>query len=177
MNMRWFIFESSARLDLRVVIAILSVVVCGYVLGCSAIRGVNQNNALPGPQNSPEKPFPVGDYQYTSYDEKGGKVSEGRLSITSAEVRKINSEDVTQLKGNWELKKAGDQERVGLQDGKSDLIGSIDKGVIVINLNPNISDANVYLRGKIEGKRFHGTWSFNGIAGPVTKGTFEATRQ
>lgn len=161
---------------MRIATAILSLAVCGYVLGCSVTRGINQATP-PAPGNSPEKPFPVGDYQYTSYDEQGDKVSEGKLSITSAEVRKMNSENVTQLKGNWELKKVGTQERVGFQEGKSDLVGSIDNGEIIINLNPNISDANVYLKGKIEGKRFHGTWSFNGIAGPVTKGTFEAIKQ
>src|SRR4051812_16149086 len=154
------------RVVMRTLTAILCVVICAYVLACSTTRGVDSN-----------KPFPVGDYQYTSFDEKGDKVTEGRISITSSEVRKIYSEETTQLKGNWELKKVGNQERVGLQEGKGDLVGSIDKGVIVINLNPNISDANVYLRGKVEGKRFHGTWSFNGYQGPVTKGTFEATKQ
>jgi hypothetical protein len=151
---------------MRTLAAILSVVICGYGFACSTTRGVDSN-----------KPFPVGDYQYTSFDEKGDKVTEGRISITSSERRKIYSEETTQLKGNWELKKVGNQERIGLQEGKGDLVGSIDKDVIVINLNPNISDANVYLHGKIEGKRFHGTWSFNGYQGPVTKGTFEATKQ
>ena len=153
-------------MNLRVLAAILSFVICGYGLACSATRGGNS-----------DKPFPVGDYQYTSYDEDHAKVVEGRISITSSEVRKINAEETTQLKGNWELKKVGTQERIGLQEGKGELVGSIDKGVIIINLNPNISDANVYLRGTIEGKRFHGTWSFNGYQGPVTRGTFEATKQ
>jgi len=120
---------------------------------------------------------PLGDYQYTSYDEKGDKVVEGRISITSSELRRIQSEEVTQLKGNWELKKVGKQQPIGDQDGKGDLIGSIENGEIYLNLNPNVSDVNVVLRGKLDGKRFHGTWSFNGYAGPVIKGTFEAIRK
>lgn len=123
------------------------------------------------------KPFPLGDYDYTSYDGKGDKVVQGRISITSSELRRIGSEQQTQLKGNWELKKVGNQEHIGLQEGKGELIGSIDKDEIYLNLNPNISDANVVLRGKIEGKRFHGTWSFIGYAGPTIKGTFEALKQ
>jgi len=137
-----------------------------YGIACSVAR------TSEGP-----KPFPVGDYDYTSYDEKGDKVVQGRISITSSEKRRIGSEEQTQLKGNWELKKVGNQERIGLQEGKGELVGSIDKGEITLNLNPNINDANVYLRGKIEGKRFHGTWTFSSYIGPVTKGTFEATRK
>ena len=176
MIMKSSISENNARLNLRVLSVMLSLVLGGCLLGCSVTRGSNESKSAPQ-SSSPDKPFPVGDYSYTSYDEKGDKVSEGKLSITSAEVRRINSEDVTQLKGNWELKRVGNQERVGLQEGKSDLVGSIDQDEIIINLNPNMSDANVYLRGKVEGKRFHGTWSFNGFAGPLAKGTFEAIKQ
>lgn len=126
---------------------------------------------------APAKPFPVGDYDYTSYDEKGAKVVEGRISITSSEVVRIGAENQTHLKGNWDLKKVGNQERIGEQVGKGELVGSIIQGEIYLDLNPNMNDANVLLRGKIEGKRFHGTWSFNGYAGPLIKGTFEATRK
>ncbi|HYJ46806.1 MAG TPA: hypothetical protein VEV81_09345 [Pyrinomonadaceae bacterium] len=140
-----------------------------YVLACSA----------PSPSKDIEqaKPAPLGDYQYTGYDKNGGKLVEGRLSITSSEQKRIYSEEVTQLKGNWQLEKVGDQERIGGQVGTGDLIGSINKGEIYINLNPNIADANVILRGKLEGRRFHGTWSFNGYAGPLNQGTFEALRK
>ena len=137
-----------------------------YVLACSIAKPVDA-----------QKPFPLGDYQYTSYDEKGDKVVEGRVSITSTEQRRIGSEESTQLKGNWELKKVGAQETIGGQVGSGDLIATINKNDVDINLNPNISDANVYLRGKIDGKRFHGTWTFSGYAGPVSTGKFEATRK
>jgi hypothetical protein len=144
---------------------LLLVIGC-FAVGCSVARTSER-----------DKPFPLGDYQYTSYDDKGDKVTEGRISITSSEVRRIGSEEQTQLKGDWELKKVGQQEHIGGQEGRGDLVGSLDKGEIYLNLNPNISDANVILQGKIEGKRFHGTWSANGYAGPVIKGKFEATKQ
>src|SRR6266542_3597010 len=63
----------------------------------------------------------------------------------------------------------------GTQVGSGDLVGSIIKGEIYINLNPNISDSNVNLSGTIEGIRFHGTWSFNGYAGALNQGTLAAT--
>lgn len=137
-----------------------------YILACSTPKNIEQ-----------AKPFPVGDYQYTGYDKNGNKLVEGRLSITSIESRRIQSEESTQLKGNWQLDKVGEQEKIGGQVGTGELIGSIIKGEIYLNLNPNMADSNVLLKGTIEGRRFHGTWSFNGYAGPLNQGTFEATRK
>ncbi len=122
-----------------------------YVLACS-----------PRSLSGQKAPFPAGDYQYTSYDKQGNKVVEGRISITSVEPRRIGSEEQIQLKGNWELRKAGNQEKIGPQVGSGDLIGGIIKCELYIDLTPNISDANGNLRGKVEGKRCHGTWAFNG---------------
>ena len=151
---------------MKFLIACLLVLMLVPVLACSKSHGVEQ-----------EKSFPVGDYQYSGYDQKGTKIVEGRISITSVETKRIGKEDTIQLKGNWELKKIGDPEHIGGQVGTGNLVGSILKGEIDINLNPNISDANVYLRGTIEGRRFHGKWVFSGYAGPVSQGTFEAIRK
>jgi hypothetical protein len=137
-----------------------------YVIACSSLNTGEQKT-----------PFPVGDYQYTGYDKQGSKVVEGRLSIMSVEPRRIGSETQIQIKGNWQLNKVGNQKQIGPQVGSGDLIGAIIKGEILIDLNPNISDSNVNLRGKIEGRRFHGTWSFDGYAGSISKGTFEAIRK
>src|SRR2546430_1227772 len=105
-----------------------------YVFACSTPK----TSEITGPSV-------VGDYQYTGYDKKGGKVVEGRLSITSVETKRIRSEEVTQLKGNWQLKKVGTQEHIGPQEGSGELIGSIDKGEIPTTLNPNTPHANCYL--------------------------------
>jgi hypothetical protein len=137
-----------------------------YVLGCSQPKYIE-----------PTKPFPVGDYQYTGYDKGGVKLVEGQLSITSVESRRVQSEEQIQVKGNWQLNKVGDQERIGPQVGAGELIGSIIKGELYLNLNPNMADNNVFLRGTIEGKRFHGTWSFKGYAGAINEGTFGAIRK
>ena len=112
---------------------------------------------------------PLGDYQYTGYDKSGVKIVQGRLSITSVEADK--------LEGEWQFEKIGNPERIGPQVGKGTLEGSIIKGEIFINLNPNTVDNNVDLRGQLEGKRFHGTWSYDGFAAGINKGTFEALRK
>jgi hypothetical protein len=131
---------------MRVPILFLLLISGGYVLACSVAKPTDT-----------QKPFPLGDYQYTSYDKKGDKVVEGRISITSTEQRRIGSEESTQLKGNWELKKVGAQEKIGDQVGSGDLIGTINKNEV--------------------DRRFHGTWTVSGYAGPVNTGTFEATRK
>ncbi|HWP52994.1 MAG TPA: hypothetical protein VN476_02615 [Pyrinomonadaceae bacterium] len=151
---------------MKSVIAGLLVVILVSVVACSKSNVIGQ-----------AKPFPVGEYQYSGYDKKGTKIVEGRVSITSVETKRIGAEDTIQLKGNWQLNKIGNPEHIGGQTGTGDLVGSIIKGEIDINLNPNISDANVYLRGTIEGRRFHGKWTFSGYAGPVSEGTFEAIRK
>src|SRR5215212_4714158 len=107
---------------------------CCYVLACSTPTNTEQT-----------KPFPLGDYQYTGYAKNGSKIVEGRLSITSIESRRAQSEESKQLKGNWRLDKVGEQEKVGGQVGTGELIRSILKGEVYINLNPNISDSNVIL--------------------------------
>lgn len=151
---------------MKSVIAWLLVLILVSVMACSKSYVIGQ-----------AKPFPVGDYQYSGYDKKGTKIVEGRVSISSVETKRIGSEDTIQLKGNWQLNKIGNPERIGGQAGSGDLVGSIIKGKIDINLNPNISDANVYLRGTIEGRRFQGKWIFSGYAGPISEGTFEAIRK
>jgi hypothetical protein len=144
---------------------ILLILSC-YIVACSMPGGLTQS-----------KPSEVGDYQYTGYDKNGVKIVEGLLAITSVESRRIRTEDTIQVKGNWRLNKIGEPERIGPLVGTGELVGSIIKGELYLDLNPNISDSNVNLRGTIEGNRFHGTWSFNGYAGAINHGTFEARKK
>jgi hypothetical protein len=154
------------RNPIKFVIVLLSLTTLVSLLACAKSSVIGQ-----------VKPFPVGDYEYKGYNQKGTKIVEGRISITSVETKRIGPADTIQLKGNWQLDKIGNPERIGDQTGTGALVGSIIKGELDINLNPNMSDANVYLRGTIEGVRFHGRWTFRGYAGTISEGTFEAIRK
>lgn len=132
-----------------------------YALDCSGKKNDAKNNA-PQP-----KTFPLGEYQYTGYDDGGVKIVEGRLSLTSR--------DGDQVKGTWELKQVGELHRIGPQVGSGDLIGGISGSEVSLELNPNMNDNNVSLRGKVEGKRYKGTWRYSGFTGVISSGTFEAT--
>ena len=137
-----------------------------HVLACSTLKPLGQA----------QSPL-VGDYHYVSYDKKGDKVVEGTLSITSVELKRIKADEVTEIKGKWQLNKVGSQERIGAQEGSGNLIGSLSKGELYLDLNPNISDANVILQGRIDGRRYQGRWRFRGYAGTINEGMFEATRK
>lgn len=119
----------------------------------------------------------IGNYQYSGYDKSGRKIVKGRLSIISVQPNRNKHEESYEIKGYWQLNKIGDPKMIGPQTGTGELVGSIDKGEIYIDLNPHMNDNNVILQGKIEGRRFHGTWTYSGFAGPIGEGTFEATRK
>jgi hypothetical protein len=150
-------------------------------LSCYALASCSATNSAPKPteQNASEQnasPL-IGDYHYLSYDQKGDQVVEGTLSITSVERKRIYADEVTQVRGNWQLQKVGNQERIGFQEGSGAMVGSIKEGELIINLNPNISDANVYLQGRVEGKKYQGKWTLRGEGGTINEGTFEAIRK
>src|SRR4051812_26325852 len=113
-------------------------------LNCYTLASCSTTNSAPKTTEQNASPL-VGDYHYTSYDQKGERVVEGTLSITSVERKRVNSDEVTEVKGHWQLEKIGKQERIGQQEGSGEFVGSIKEGELIINLNPNISDANVYL--------------------------------
>jgi hypothetical protein len=145
---------------MRLTIFLSAILVVSFsVLDCSSASNATQQ----------PKPFPLGDYQYTGYASNGDKIVEGQLSITSIESDR--------LKGEWQLNQVGDAVNIGPQVGTGNLAGSISKGEIYINLNPNMADNNVRLRGKVEGNRFRGTWSFDGEGGALNKGTFKASKK
>jgi len=126
-----------------------------FIWNCSAAKSVQQS-----------KPFPLGEYQYAGFDKNGGKIVEGRLAITSREEDRI--------KGEWQLSKIGNPERIGPQIGTGECIGTIKEDSLFINLNPNMVDNSVNLKGKIKDGSYSGTWSYDGVGPGINRGTFEA---
>jgi len=137
-----------------------------FVLGFYAVDCSGKKTDAPKNDAPPPRTFPLGEYQYTGYDEGGAKIVEGRLSLSSR--------DGDQLKGSWELKQVGEPARIGPQVGSGDLVGTVSGTEVSLELNPNMNDNNVSLRGKVEGKRYTGTWSYDGFVGRISSGRFEA---
>ena len=135
----------------------LSFVLGFHIWNCSGAKSVQ-----------PSKPFPLGEYEYAGFDKKGDKIVEGKLAITSREGDRI--------KGEWQLNRIGNPERIGPQTGTGECDGLINEDSLFINLNPNMVDNNVHLKGKIKDGRYSGTWSYDGVGSGINRGTFEAVK-
>jgi hypothetical protein len=166
---------------------ILTTIIVGLLFGAIFIA-CSSKTAATGPDKSapiPNNPaFPAGAdqsllgvYHYTGFDDKGVKIIEGRVTVDSVEPRKIDQETQMIVTGTWDLEEVVHRDHIGMQVGLGKLDGSIKGDEVVIDLNPNIDDANVYLRGRLTGNRLAGTWSFNGEGGPISHGTFEAVKE
>ena len=145
------------------------------LIACSPKITASAPNAPTPPANA--APSIVGVYHYTGFDDKGIKIIEGRFTVDSVEPRKINQETQMIVIGTWDFEEVVHRDHIGKQVGLGKLDGSITGDEVVIDLNPNIDDANVYLRGRLNGNRLSGTWSFNGEGGPISHGSFEAVKE
>ena len=112
---------------------------------------------------------PLTEYQYTGFDKKGDKIVEGRLAITSREGDHIKCE--------WQFSKIGNPQNIGPQVGTGECIGLMTEDNLFINLNPNMVDNNVNLKGQVKDGNYSGTWSHDGYAPGINKGTFEAVKK
>jgi hypothetical protein len=109
----------------------------------------------------------MGNYKYTSYDSTGNKIISGYLWIDSV--------DSNYVKGRWDFKLLCNKENLGPQIGSGQFEGMKDsRGSIIINLNPEWIDNNVFLDGSILNSSYDGSWIYIGFPGVINRGTFEA---
>jgi hypothetical protein len=137
---------------------LLMLILVLYAPDCSNVNGIPKS-----------PPCPIGEYRYTGYDKKGKKIIEGRLTVSSCEGDRI--------RGGWLLKKVGNPARIGPQIGSGGLIGLVSRDKVSINLNPQMADNNVKLKGTLQGNRYYGTWSWDGFTGGMNQGTFKALKE
>ena len=111
---------------------------------------------------------PSGIYSYTSFDSSGTPIVEGILTMT------INNSQ--QIIGKWDFELIGNPQNIGPQEGKGDLLGSVEQDRIWVELNPQFRDNNLQLLGTIKNNKFSGTWGWSSILGLTNHGTFEAIK-
>jgi len=106
---------------------------------------------------------------YTAYDSIGFVVSEVTLSF--------EMKDSTNITGVWEIQKAGNPQNIGSQVGNGVLVGGLNDGTLLIELNPDFRDNNVFLQGELEENKCNGKWFYSSFIGLTNWGTFEAQKK
>lgn len=102
-------------------------------------------------------------YVYTAYDSAGAAIVDGELDITFERVE--DDDDRFHLHGTWDLQQIENTKHpIGKQTGEGELRGNVrENGGVWINLNPNVEDDNVTLRGELKEERLErleGEWSY-----------------
>lgn len=97
--------------------------------------------------------------------------------LLSGTLDLVVHEDST-ITGSWTIAwvpGADTTTRVGDQVGSGALTGRLwSDTVVVLDLNPGYADNNVTLGGACTVNGLAGTWTWSGIAGPMTHGRFTA---
>ena len=115
-----------------------------------------------------------GTYQYLAYAGDGTLVVRGTLTI--------RQQGSVAVDGTWSLRATGADGQVGPQVGNGRLEGTAEEqsdGRVDLNveLNPNVADNSITLRGTFDGLHIRGQWSWTTLAGVANGGVFDARRQ
>jgi hypothetical protein len=135
----------------------LSLAVAG--LGCSDATGPAELNGV---------------YEYRATDSSGTALLIGQLDLTF--------HDDSTMTGSWMIGWAPDADQntqVGPQVGEGTLMGLLAADGVVLDLNPNVADDNVFLSGAFDLQTVPpglvGDWTHSTLLGPVAAGHFTAT--
>ena len=114
------------------------------------------------------EPLDMDIYSYSAYHTSGTKIIQGWFEICVI--------DSSRIEGAWHLHKTANMGEIGPQTGDGKLVGNIHDDSVSINLNPDVVDNNVILRGPVFDYVTEGEWSWITIAGVTSKGTYKAIR-
>lgn len=116
-----------------------------------------------------------GNYTYEAYSPVGLKVLQGTIHL---EWPSMDEERIDQpIVGTWSIDwvpGADHSVQVGPQVGSGFLEGRVNEDGLVLNLNPEQRDDNVWLHAEVHGNTIIGAWAWSTIAGPTTNGRFTA---
>ena len=111
---------------------------------------------------------PPGSYAYFGYDTSSTLVAKGWFMF--------EYEDSEHIKGKWELRKMGNLENIGPQDGGGQLVSIVSDTLVSMNLQPNFADNNIILIGKIDNKYIYGKWQWITFSGITNWGNFNSQK-
>jgi len=115
-------------------------------------------------------PFQTGNYSFTMSDSLGNRLIDGDMKLDTNALGKIT--------GTYNITKKYVTDFPGLSTMTGNCEGTYVKteGMIHLNMNPKIADANVFIGAKIYRTSLAGEWNFSTFRiGNNSKGSFVAT--
>jgi hypothetical protein len=116
----------------------------------------------------------TGIYEYTATDSAGTVLLIGQLNLAFF--------DDSTVTGSWIIDWAPDADQntvVGPQVGEGSLSGLLAADGVVLDLNPNVADDNVFLSGAFDLESLPpglvGEWTHSTLIGPIAAGRFTAS--
>ena len=107
-------------------------------------------------------------YAYRGFDSNSVEIVNGTLQIAIDSSNRVS--------GRWEFKSVNAAKNIGPQTGSGKLRGRVDANTVKLDLNPGVADNNIQLEGVMTVTKLTGTWGWNGFAGRIKGGKFEALR-
>jgi hypothetical protein len=150
--------------------AFVVAVVFGAVLFLSGCAN-NVSNEPTAPAGSSLEKTNTGtqiSYAYSGFSSGGMQIVRGQMSFVFGESGRVT--------GRWNFRALVDTTRIGPQHGSGLFTGSLNNGVLTINLNPRVADNNVVLSGRFDRASYAGRWQWIGFPGVINGGTFRAVR-
>lgn len=127
-----------------------------------AACGATKDVLVPSPDA-----VPGGLYAYEAYTMAGAPLLSGTMLL---DVHRDAS-----VTGTWSIgwvPGADTSVAVGPQVGAGMLRGSIENGMLLLDLNPGWADNNVFLSGTARNGAIVGTWGYSTLVGAVSGGSF-----
>lgn len=107
-------------------------------------------------------------YRYTAYDSSHSKVARGWLFLKFKD---------DMIKGEWEIEAVGSPQNIGPQTGNGNLKGGYGIDSIWVELQPQMCDNNLLLKGYLTDDGYSGRWIYVGFMGIINTGTFTVRKK
>jgi hypothetical protein len=110
----------------------------------------------------------TGNYSFSMSDSTGNTLVDGDMKIDTTSTGKVS--------GTYSFTKKYVSDFPGLSTMGGSFAGTYEKkeGMVHINMNPKLADANVYIGARVYRSSLAGEWSFTTIKGVLATGKFVA---
>jgi hypothetical protein len=119
--------------------------------------------------DSSDNQVELGDYTFTMYDNAGGKIASGTMTVTNITVKDVNT---PQISGTYTVDTWHNPDFPPKDAMEGEFAGNADykQGKVFINTNPKVADANVFFNVTIYSSFYQGEWNYSTFRGSTSRG-------